>query len=185
MDRSYLEIKIKFIHIVIFLLGVIIIGSILFYMGYQTGKSFHPDQITEINQNEKQQPVQEFKVNQKKNTVAPHETPKIDKELSLHRKKTSDEPEKEKPTVTRAKSVTKTPYYTIQVGAFQSYSNAQGYSKKFGDMGYPTEILSTMQQTKKLFRVRVGNFVDKKKAQNEMKKLEKMEKKTFSLVQSK
>lgn len=184
MDKSYLEIKIKFIHIVIFLMGVIFIGSILFYMGYQTGKSFRTDQKAEIYQKDSKQPVQEFKLNQKKDSP-PAETPKIDRELSLHQEKTAPKPTEEKPDVFEAKTVTRKSYYTIQVGAFKSYSNAQNYSKKFGKLGYPSEILSTMQKSGKLFRVRVGNFTDKSRAQKEMKKLEKMEKKKFRLIQSK
>jgi cell division septation protein DedD len=153
-------------------------------MGYQTGKSFRTDQKAEIYQKDSTQPVQEFKID-RENTPKQKETPKIDRELSLHKKKTATEPIKEKPTVFKAKTITKTPYYTIQVGAFKSYSNAQNYSKKFGRMGYPTEILSTVQKSRKLFRVRVGNYTDKSKAQREMKKLETMEKKKFRLIQSK
>lgn len=39
MDKSYLEIKVTFHHILILLVGVILIGSFLFYLGYQAGKT--------------------------------------------------------------------------------------------------------------------------------------------------
>ncbi|MCP5052366.1 MAG: hypothetical protein GY940_34685, partial [bacterium] len=38
-EKSYLEIKVTFHHILILLAGVILIGSFLFYLGYQAGKS--------------------------------------------------------------------------------------------------------------------------------------------------
>lgn len=39
MEKSYLEIKVTFHHILILLVGVILIGSFLFYLGYQAGKT--------------------------------------------------------------------------------------------------------------------------------------------------
>ncbi len=39
MGKSYLEIKVTFHHILILLVGVILIGSFLFYLGYQAGKT--------------------------------------------------------------------------------------------------------------------------------------------------
>ena len=39
LEKSYLEIKVTFLHIVILLIGVVLIGIFLFYMGYQAGKS--------------------------------------------------------------------------------------------------------------------------------------------------
>lgn len=39
IEKSYLEIKVTFHHILILLVGVILIGSFLFYLGYQAGKT--------------------------------------------------------------------------------------------------------------------------------------------------
>ena len=38
MEKTYFEIKITFVHIVVFLIAVIAIGIFLFYMGYQAGQ---------------------------------------------------------------------------------------------------------------------------------------------------
>ena len=38
MEKTYFEIKITFMHIVVFLVAVIAIGIFLFYMGYQAGQ---------------------------------------------------------------------------------------------------------------------------------------------------
>ncbi|MCU0286687.1 MAG: SPOR domain-containing protein [Acidobacteria bacterium] len=38
-EKSYLEIRVTFHHILILLVGVILIGSFLFYLGYQAGKT--------------------------------------------------------------------------------------------------------------------------------------------------
>ena len=70
------------------------------------------------------------------------------------------------------------------MGAFSSFTNARNYSEKFRKMGYPSEILTTLKNKKKLFRVRVGNFKDFSEAKKEKIKLERMEKKKFSIVKS-
>lgn len=44
MEKSYLEIKVTFHHILILLVGVILIGSFLFYLGYQAGKTAEKSQ---------------------------------------------------------------------------------------------------------------------------------------------
>ena len=71
--------------------------------------------------------------------------------------------------------------YTIQVGAFADFSNAQKYSEKFAALGYQTEIIVETILGKKLHTVRVGSFVSLEEAQKEKDRLEGLEKKKFKI----
>ena len=38
MEKTYFDIRVTFVHVVVFLIAVIAIGIFLFYMGYQAGQ---------------------------------------------------------------------------------------------------------------------------------------------------
>lgn len=218
MERPYLEVKVSFIHIIILLAGVILIGTFLFYLGFQAGKSSYK---TELLQAQKQNPENTGETLQlgdanmsttstnatNANTTKPvtaNQQPSIDDELKLHQLPTTDsttektttttttpqeEPQATKPTPppttddkVTIKPLEKESYYAIQVGAFVDYENAKQYSTKFANLGYPTEILSPTNNSKPMYRVRVGNFSTRKEAETELTKLEKMESRKFSIV---
>jgi cell division protein FtsN len=201
MEKSYLEIKVSFIHIVVLLAGVILIGTFLFYLGYQAGKSsvkesalssdLLPEQSEEIQMvDEKAQsrPTKNLQEGKAKD-------PSISDEIRLHqlpsKPKTAQDSSAEN-VETKAgdkgrikpKRVSREPYFSIQVGAFSDYTNAKKYAAKFSKMGYPTEINSTTRNSKKLYRVRVGHYNTRARAKAERLKLEKMEKKKFAIVRS-
>jgi cell division septation protein DedD len=69
--------------------------------------------------------------------------------------------------------------YTIQVGAFADFANAQKCSRKFTNLGYPTAIITDNQ--KKLHTVQVGSFSSLAEAQREKAKLESLEKTKFTI----
>ena len=73
--------------------------------------------------------------------------------------------------------------YSIQVGAFADFTNAQKYSEKFAKLGYQTEIIVETINKKKLHTVRVGSFVSLAEAQKEKDRLESLEKKKFKIKQ--
>lgn len=101
-EKSYLEIKVTFHHILILLVGVILIGSFLFYLGYQAGKTstknleqkFAPTkevksrEISEIEALSKKEP------DKTEGTVTGSDTgngtPSIDEELKSHQQPTND-----------------------------------------------------------------------------------------------
>jgi cell division septation protein DedD len=193
MERSYLEVKVSFLHIVVLLAGVILIGSFLFYLGYQAGKSSTHSQTGNAELLEGSNQPEEIQLadvgsNTKKKKKTPDKKISIQDELKLHQfpepKVEQPKPKKQEREV-KTKPIKKETYWAVQVGAFSDYSNAKNYSSKFAKMGYPTEILTTVNKKKKLFRVRVGNFETRAAAQQEMKKLEKTEKRKFATVRSK
>ena len=189
LEKSYLEIKVTLMHIVILLVGVIIIGVFLFYLGYQAGKSSFKNQDVRTQMTEQGDRMKEINIlddSQKSKglTVKKDEgTPSINEEMKLHQQPVRERPGKTGQTI-KGRTVKKEPYYSVQVGAFSSFTNAKNYAAKFGRLGYPTEILSTTNKDRTLYRVRVGNFKTKDTAEKEKKKLERMEKKKFAVRKS-
>jgi len=217
LDKSYLEIKITVVHVLILLVGVILIGIFLFYLGYQAGKSSVSEQREVATQTEQQEgEIQEIPLDtgqtgeQVQSPVDPSATgtgqPTLQEELEKQPEssptgdaagqepagqdiadqtpKKQAEVEKKETKPLAKKEVTREDYFSIQVGAFSSFANDRTYSDKFGKLGYPTEILSTVKGEKKMFRVRVGNFKTRAEAVSAKTKFEQMEKKTFAIVKS-
>lgn len=97
MEKSYLEIKVTFHHILILLVGVILIGSFLFYLGYQAGKTSvkGQEQKTLLAKEESKSKEIESLSAIKKEPVkieetGTTETPSIEDELKLHQQPTAD-----------------------------------------------------------------------------------------------
>ncbi len=216
MEKSYLEIKVTLLHVMIMLAGVIVIGIFLFYLGYQAGKSSFDKEavqaqfketrgssdsreikILEKDETDTEPGVEENKGGTSSGTASrPGESspvPTIDEEMKRHKrpKMANDPPAKtagktgktetvEEKTVTRRET-----YYSVQVGAFSSFSNAKNYAAKFAKLGYPTEILSaTGKNNRILYRVRVGHWPGLTEAKRGKAALEKMENKKFSVKKS-
>lgn len=217
LDKSYLEIKITVVHILILLVGVILIGIFLFYLGYQAGKSSVSELREVATQTEQQESetreisldtgqtgeqVQSATDRSGTGTGQPTLEEEIKKQPETSPtgdaagqeptgQDTADQTPKEQVAIEKPenktlakKAVTREIYFSIQVGAFSNFANARTYSEKFGKMGYPTEILSTVKREKKMFRVRVGNFKTRAEAVKAKENFEQMEKKTFAIVRS-
>ncbi len=178
MEKTYFDIRVTFVHVVVFLIAVIAIGIFLFYMGYQAGQRMS-GQPADMGSDAKQsEPA--FDDGEKIAVVdeKPIQTGKqtIPDEMKLHEKQ---QPEKLPPTP--GKGVFADQNYTVQVGAFADFTNAQKYSEKFAKLGYQTEIIVENINGKKLHTVRVGSFASLEEAQVEKDRLESLEKKKFKI----
>ena len=182
MEKTYFEIKITFVHIVVFLIAVIAMGVFLFYMGYQAGQRQGAAQTAmarEQNQggtanSEDLSIVDEKPIKTTAGSTAAKQT--IPEEIKLHQA----QGEKEKPPVAR-KNIYSDQNYTIQVGAFADFANAQKCSSRFSSRGYQTAIIVETVNQKKLHTVQVGSFATMAEAQKEKAKLENLEKATFAI----
>ena len=202
-EKSYLEIKVTFHHILILLAGVILIGSFLFYLGYQAGKSSanKQDKKTMLAKNDGK--TKEIEVLSKKDPdkIDSGEEPSISEEIKLHQQPvtpSSGKEEKAEPPAVDTKRETKTqtepikaakevnrePYFSIQVAAFNSHALAREYSQKFSKAGYPTSISQATVKGKIWYRVWVGNYATRSDALMEKKTLEEMENKKFRIVKT-
>jgi cell division septation protein DedD len=182
VEKSYIEIKVTFIHIVVLLVGVILIGIFLFYLGYQAGKSSARNQILQAQLPETGKTDEIQLLDQEDKIPKKDKEPSISDEIKLHQLPSSSGPGDEKKERIKPKPLRKERYFSVQVGAFADYSNAKNYAGKFAKMGYPTEINTIVRNNRNLHRVRVGNFKTRTQAKQEKRKLEKMESKKFTIV---
>ncbi len=154
-NRDYREIQLSSSHLVFIFIGILILGVIIFLLGVSVGKK--QAQIlgeTEVSNQAKIEEVQE-------QAPQPLEQPKdpINKELALHQKP------KEEPVKTAPESQESNFYY-VQVGAFTDNKAASSFAQKFKQHGYSTLVLSPLPSDKKpVYRVRVGGFPSKEKAE--------------------
>ncbi|HLP57647.1 MAG TPA: SPOR domain-containing protein [Candidatus Deferrimicrobium sp.] len=126
-EKSYLEIRVTFHHILILLVGVILIGSFLFYLGYQAGKTSTKSQEQKIlpAKNEgKSSEIGEIAALSKKEPGKTGETvtdesagnsssTSIDKELELHQKPADDTTAETGEVALPKTTETKTPKETL------------------------------------------------------------------------
>jgi len=82
---------------------------------------------------------------------------------------------------TKYGSESKSEYFSIQLGAFTNYNNANNYALKFKQKCYFTEITEFNQGNSVLYRVRLGKFDSLKKALQEKTILEGMENANFTI----
>jgi cell division septation protein DedD len=184
MEKTYFDIRVTFVHVVVLLVAVIAIGIFLFYMGYQAGHRLGDQPAAVVNENIQAEPatVNPEKLSQVDEqpvkTVIDQATPKqsIPEEMKLHEKQL---PEKLPPTTKM--NVSADQNYSIQVGAFADFANAQKYSEKFAKLGYQSEIIVETINKKKLHTVQIGSFVSLAEAQKEKDRLESLEKKKFEI----
>ncbi len=180
MEKTYFEFKITFLHIVVFLIAVIAIGIFLFYMGYQAGQRRFDPRTAIANEQVREDAAgaEELRIVEEKpiRTTAEKAVSgqSIRQEMKLHQEQVKKE---EPPAV--AKNLAAESNYTIQVGAFADFANAQKCSRKFTNLGYQTAIITDNQR--KLHTVQVGNFVSLADAQKEKAKLESLENSKFTI----
>jgi cell division septation protein DedD len=200
MEKTYFEFKITFLHIVVFLAAVIAIGIFLFYMGYQAGQRRSDPRTAVANAQDQGADASELSVVDEKplKTVpaAAASGRSIPAEMKLHEEQGAAAPattlpaeaaekpgaEARRPAVAPPPAAAAEPRYTIQVGAFADFANAQKCSRRFTSLGYPAAIITDNQ--KKLHTVQVGSFATLAEAQREKASLEKQEKATFTIKKS-
>jgi len=183
MEKTYFEFKITFLHIVVFLVAVIAIGIFLFYMGYQAGQRRGNALMPAVGEQTKLETAvdpEELKIVDEKpiKTANGNEGAKqtIPEEIKLHQEQTKKEPEP-----ASRENAFQDQGYTIQVGAFADFANAQKCSSRFSSRGYQTAIIVETVNRKKLHTVQVGSFATMAEAQKEKTKLEGLEKATFAI----
>jgi cell division protein FtsN len=187
MEKTYFEFKITFMHIVVFLVAVIAIGIFLFYMGYQAGqRRADPHTAIANEQGQAEIPAEELSLVEEKpvRSVPAQPAPRqsIPEEIKLHEGQSSlkvPAQGADEPTPSMEQRQGGEGNYTIQVGAFADFANAQKCSRRFTSLGYQAAIITDNQ--KKLHTVQVGSFTLLADAQKEKTKLENQEKAKFTI----
>jgi cell division protein FtsN len=177
MEKTYFDIRVTFIHVIVFLVAMIAIGIFLFYMGYQAGHRLtdQPAGIVNSDPDGEESAASRESLDRVAEKPVAATRQSIPSEMKLHEKKQSEK--KESPAAQAGFLADRN--YAIQVGAFDNFANAQNYSERFARLGYQTEIIAETVKEKKLYTVRVGSFATFEEAQKEKARLEGLENKKF------
>jgi len=197
--NRYKEIQITYIHIITLIIAFVAIGLFLFFLGYKIGKSSLKN--TDINEQQNDISRKIIKLDNQteysnkndnlndnanetksiinKNSIIKQsqKSSEIDKELQMHNtvdfqtKSSIKEKKVIKTPVKKIKAdkITRRTYYAIQIGAFRDYNGAKKEAQKFSKK-YSFEI----SKSGNLFKVRIGSFKTKKRAESEIKKNSKL-----------
>jgi cell division septation protein DedD len=160
-NKDYREIQLSSSHLVFIFIGILILGVVIFLLGVSVGKK--QAQILAVTESSPPTEIEEVK----EETPQPIEKSQdsINKELALHQK-----PEEE-PAKTSSQSPQPNLYF-VQVGAFTDSEAASAFAQKFKQHGYPTLVLSPLPTDKKsVFRIRIGGYPTREKAEAIRKEL--------------
>jgi cell division septation protein DedD len=163
-NKEYREVQFSSSHLILIFVGILILGVVIFLLGVSVGKK----QAQIIKKTEIPVPAVAEKP---KEAPPPSPSPEakelISKELASHQKameetqKKAPEKAPEKAPVTQKKNI-----FYIQVGAFDSKEVALSFAKGLEKKGYSTIVLDPLPSDKKpFFRVRVGGFETREKAE--------------------
>ncbi|HDP95572.1 MAG TPA: SPOR domain-containing protein [Candidatus Aminicenantes bacterium] len=169
--RTVLEIKITFVHVVVFLSAVILIGIFLFYLGYQAGKAAAMTPAgAKVTSSSEHIPLEEERVSEKPSAIR--------QEMDIHGRAdtAAAEPGSEPASARKVKprQVERDSYYAVQVGAFENHAEAKSYSDLFINNNFPTEIQRVVVHEKTMYRVLVGRFDSKQEAQDGKERMQKI-----------
>lgn len=186
-EKSYLELKVTFFHVLTLIISLICIGGFLFYLGYSAGKNSGLNSNINPGINEEGFSKKEIlKVeditpgkNKKKIEKKPKNSDSIQDELNNFKKSSNA-----KKNLVKSGFIKRERYYSIQVGSFVSHKLAKNYAAKFSSKGYQTGISQVNLNNKTWFRVRVGNYKTLSDAKKGKKMLERLEKGKFAIVKS-
>lgn len=155
-DKNYREVQFSSSQLILIFVGILILGVVIFLLGVSVGKK----QAQIIKKTEMPVPAVAEKPKEKPPpSPSPEAKDLINKELASHQK-VMEETQKKAP-VPQKKNI-----FFIQVGAFDSKEVALSFAKGFEKKGYSTIVLDPLPSDKKpFFRVRVGGFETREKAE--------------------
>ncbi len=155
-NKEYREVQFSSSHLILIFVGILILGVVIFLLGVSVGKK----QAQIIKKTEMPVPAVAEKPKEKPPpSPSPEAKDLISKELASHQK-AMEETQKKAP-VTQKKNI-----FYIQVGAFDSKEVALSFAKGFEKKGYSTIVIDPLPSDKRpFFRVRVGGFETREKAE--------------------
>lgn len=199
-ERSYFEIKVTFVHIVVMLVSVVMIGILLFYLGYRAGHAATQRQAEGGTTLTTTTPpsgantsadaiAQEMRLHRPEPETTPADaSPSGDKPSAEDKPPIGDKPlvedrsatkEPDSPPPARQAAAMTAGKFTIQIGAFTDMKAARQEAQRFAELGLPIEIIAEVVKGTNYQTVRVGRFATRTEAQQERIRLEKMGHKKF------
>jgi cell division septation protein DedD len=192
-NREFREIQVSSTQLAIIFLGILVIGVVIFLLGVSVGKKHaqvaqkanviaqkEPEQVKEkIVSLPQMKPDQEpAREPAEKPAPAQREVTPLKKDIIPEKReeKPKVEPQPAEPKaqvkVDQQATVEKQNLFYVQVGALAERQAAQETAQRFRRLGYPVVVLDPQTTDKKpVFRVRVGGFLTRDKAEEARAKL--------------
>lgn len=170
--KDYREIQLTSSQLVFILIGILILGGVIFLLGVSVGKK--QVQIKENTRMASKQPVEilEDKTPAQNRTQDTPET--IRKELDTHRQKSEQADAKTEPKQNQGR-------YYIQLIALSSRPAAESYAETYKKQGFNTIVLSPFPSDKpSKYRVRLGGYQTRESAEKDRDRLMRLESKKES-----
>jgi len=171
----------------IIIIGVLIISSLSFTLGYFVGKSMQPPVVNQTSVITQQESTEQKNIDpEKKEAVVQEPTQetqqiaKTQQDRETNRTQETKENNNNPPSTPfdkggkggfsdetrKIKETLKTRKYTVQAGVFKDVSVADALKSKLDKKGYKTYIIpSETKRHKKLYKVMVGEFTTRKEAE--------------------
>lgn len=165
-NKDYREIQISSSMLIFIFMAVIVLGIIVFVLGVSVGKK--QVQVAEITQ----YPTEPIEKVTEKKPVNPETKDPISEEIESHKQAQEKQPvEAEEEKIEPAPVQPGTRLFYIQVGAYSKRANAQKMADELKQLGYPAIVLDPSSGSRSLFRVRVGGYESRDKAEAVVGKL--------------
>lgn len=187
-NKDFRELQLSSAQLVIILVGILLIGVVIFLLGVSVGKkqSQIANESTTIAKGEIEQTADKPPISvQKPKTEKPKETKpekrkskeavsKEKKSGTIKRELASHEEVKEK-TKTITVPTEKEDLFYIQIGAYKFKNNALNIADAVNKKGYPSMVINPLPLDKKpWYRVRVGGYKSREEAEEIRSKLLKL-----------
>lgn len=141
----------------VIIIGVLIISSLSFTLGYFVGKSMQPHVVNQTSVITQQESTEQKNIDPEKKEAVVQE-PIQETQQPQQNQQTKDTEETKEPPQKRK--------YTVQTGVFKDASVADALKAKLDKKGYKTYIIPfETKRHEKLYKVMVGEFTTRKEAE--------------------
>ncbi len=146
----------------IIIMGILVISSLSFTLGYFVGKSIQPPVVSKTSVITRQESTEQKNIDpEKKEAVVQEPIQETQQIAKIQQPQNQQTKEAEK-----TKETPKTRKYTVQAGVFKDASVAEALKSKLDKKGYRTYIIPfETKRHKKLYKVMVGEFSTRKEAE--------------------
>jgi len=168
--KDYREVQLSSSSLVFIFIAILILGIVIFLLGVSVGKK--QAQILKESEIPAEATLGEA---EKVSAASEGQKEAIQKELAVHQKLKNETEKKKAPEVQEEN------LYFVQVGAFADMKAASGVAEGFKKQGYRAFVLDPLpSDNKPVYRVRIGSFPTREKAESIRDELAKSQKKKKS-----
>jgi len=172
-NKDYRELQLSSSQLILIFIAILVLGVVVFLLGVSVGKKQGKIiEETQMAQKPAEQILEQKPVPQKESADP------IGQELESHQKASEDKVREEKIKAKPAASSQIQNVYWIQVGAYSSQQNAITLVEEYKGKGYNAVVIEpSPTDRRKLYRVRLGGYPTREKAEKARDELAQQENK--------